>query len=229
MFKGIGMKKAGIYFVAIFFMFIVFLSGCGESVMELCFKEVSETRENFYFVRNNDFVASFTTGKRESDYQMNGEHTENIEYGVLVVDFVDKNFTDLPKFIIKIDEKEYDGTMEFNPFNNTFCVDIGKEVKGGEKIEISFPEMFLKDTLIYVSDMWQIDSKTAIEIAIKCFRKKIDSLIVDNKFQGEIFEKLLTMNKKSVEDMFWHICIFAKSGEILTCTIDVITGQIVAV
>ena len=76
--------------------------------------------------------------------------------------------------------------------------------------------------------MWQVDSKLAIEIAVSVFEKRIENLIIDGKLQGEIFQKLLSGNRKSAEDMFWNICLFTKNGEILTCTIDVITGQIVA-
>ena len=76
--------------------------------------------------------------------------------------------------------------------------------------------------------MWQIDSDLAIKIAVSAFDKKIENLIADGKLQGEIFQKLLSRNRRSAEDMFWNICLFTKNGEILTCTIDVITGQIVA-
>lgn len=209
-------------------MAVMLLSGCRETRYDICTKEVSETRESFYFVRNDIFVATFTSGKRESDYQLNGVHTEMVDYGVLVVDFMDKMPTTLPKYHIKVGDKEYFGVMELNPFNNTFCVDIETKITSGENIFITLPELNLSDNLVYVSDMWQVDYSLAIKIALLAFDKKLDNLIVDGKLQGEIFEKLLSLDKTSAENMFWNICLFAKNGEILTCTIDVITGQIVA-
>ena len=203
-------------------------SSCKESEYEICRREISETRECFYFVRNSDFVASFTSGQREGDYQLDGVHTEMVDYGVLVVDFVDKTLTKLPQFLLEIDGEKYAGIMEFNPYNNTFCVDIEKRMSGGEKVVVSLPDFGFLDTLVYISDMWQVDHNLATEIAISAFGERIKTLIVDGKLEGEIFQKLITPNKRSVENVFWNICLFSKSGEILTCTIDVITGQIVA-
>ncbi len=222
------MRKKGICFLLFFCFLIIFCVSCKDSVYEICLREVSEIRENFYFARNEKFVATFTSGKREKDYVLNGKHTEMVDYGVLVVDFVDKNFTTLPDFKLKIDDKIYTGIMEFNPYNGTFCVDIETRITGGENITVFIPSLGLKDDLVFVSEMWQVDSDLAIKIAVSAFDKKIENLIVDGKLQGEIFQKLLSRNRRSAEDMFWNICLFTKNGEILTCTIDVITGQIVA-
>ena len=74
-----------------------------------------------YFGKNEEFIASVTSGEREKEYILNGEHTSNIPYTVLVVDFIKDNPNRVPNFKLNIGEKTYSGEMELNPFNNTFC------------------------------------------------------------------------------------------------------------
>lgn len=210
------------------FLCLLFVTGCKKPLDEMCFDVVSETREGFYFARNNNLSVTFTKGYRETDYQMNGIHTEMVSYGVLVVNFYKKDFKDIPKFVITIDNRTFTGLLEYNPFNGTFCYDIEENIENIENIDVLLPNSGDKLNLICVSNMWGINSQTAIEISCALFEEKLNKYVVSGKIEGEFFQKLISLNRNSAEDIYWHICFFAKNGEILTCTIDVVTGKIVA-
>ena len=82
--------------------------------------------------------------------------------------------------------------------------------------------------LISISSLWQVDYDLAFDIAINAFGDRLYKYIENGKLQGELFQKLVSLNRYSAEDIYWNICLFLKNGEILTCTINVITGQVVA-
>ena len=68
------MKRKGICLSLIFVFIVLFFTGCGETKYEICTREISETRECFYFAKNDKYVSTFTSGQRESDYQLDGIH-----------------------------------------------------------------------------------------------------------------------------------------------------------
>ncbi len=222
------MKRKGLWTFLCFLFVILGVVGCGKSALEICKAEVSETREAYYFARNDEFVASVTSGFREEEYLLNGEHTSLMPYTVLVVDFIKEVPKTLPKYELVIEGKLYSGVMELNPFNNTFCVDLGEKIDDGLSLVLKVSESDKTINLISVSNMWQVDYNMALDIAINAFGERIESHIEEGRLQGEIFQKLISLNKHSAEDVYWNVCFFAKNGEILTCTINVITGTVIA-
>ena len=220
-------KRKVFVFLSLVICFFCF-GGCKSNIYSVCKKEISETRSCYYFGKNKDFVASVTSGEREEEYILNGEHTKNVPYTVLVVDFLKTNPSVSPSYNLNIDGKTYSGEMEFNPFNNTFCVDLGVKIEDNLDIELSVLNFEKSLDLISVSSLWQVDYELAFDIAINAFGDRLNNYIENGKLQGEIFQKLISLNRYSAEDVYWNICLFFKNGEILTCTINVITGQIVA-
>ena len=222
------MKSRKVFIFFTLFMVFFLVSGCKNNIYTICKKEISETRTCYYFGKNDKYVASVTSGEREEEYILNGEHTKNVPYTVLVVDFIETKLNTLPNFELSIDGKIYSGEMELNPFNGTFCVDLGVQIEDNLDVELSLLEESKKMDLISVSSLWQVDYSLAFDIAINAFGERLNNYIENGKLQGEIFQKLISLNRYSAEDIYWNICLFLKNGEILTCTIDVITGQVVA-
>lgn len=222
------MKKRKVFIFLGLLVFFIIFSGCKNNVYTICKKEISETRTCYYFGKNDEFVASVTSGEREEEYILNGEHTKNIPYTVLVVDFLTINPSVLPNYDLNIGGKIYSGEMEFNPFNNTFCVDLGVKIEDNLDIELSILNSKKPLDLISISSLWQVDYDLAFDIAINAFGDRLYKYIENGKLQGELFQKLVSLNRYSAEDIYWNICLFLKNGEILTCTINVITGQVVA-
>ena len=61
--------------------------GCSSSLYRRSMRVVSEYRSCLFYLKSEDFVATFTSGKREKEFFYNGKHTRLVPYGVISVKF----------------------------------------------------------------------------------------------------------------------------------------------
>ncbi len=178
-----------------------------------------------------DFIATFTSGKRESSYYYDGGSTRLVEFGVVSIKYTSKLTVDsVPQYLLFIDTMQYEGVLEFNPIDNTYVADICKNIS-------SYADIYLRVygggvdeqmKLPCVSNNWRVSYKQAFDIAISHFEPTLRSQIVKNKINGEFFIKIVGDNVGDIFDICWYVSYLGKDGTVLACIINPNTGEILA-
>ena len=220
------MKKFFLYFFSLFFIFVInlSLSSCKSNVEEIISQNVSETRDDFYFAKDDDFFVSFTDGFRESNYVMDGKSSPLVEYGVIVVK-TSKDLGKNPKFVLKVGEKEYSGEMEINPFDLTFVADISQKVEKNPKISLFLPDFNKNFELNNLSSSWKITSTKALNIFVK---EKYDLVkpYFNDEAGAEIYVKLVG-DKLNEDSIFYYVLCVTQDAQVFGVLIDVYTAEVV--
>ena len=114
-------KRLSKILTSIIFVFMaissILLVSCNRNNMELYKANISEARYNYYYAEAQGYLVSFTSGIRESDFKLDGYHTENIEFGVITIILPkDIEYSGVATYRIEYDNKLASGTLEQNPY-----------------------------------------------------------------------------------------------------------------
>lgn len=202
----------------------LFFVACNNSLQEEVSKNISEYREDFFFASDDNYIVSFTDGKREKDFITNGDSTSLVDFGVLLL----KSKQDLgnkPKFKLTINDKVYEGDFERNPFDNTYVVDLQVRVNKEDNILFELPEMNVKMQLLCLSKNWQIDVNKALNIFIDYNEQKLSTYLKNKDFKGEIFIKIVS-DKHTAENIYWYVLCICEDGNVFSNLISVENGEI---
>ncbi len=194
--------------------------GCKETIEESIGQNVSEYRQNFFMGVGEKFSATFTDGKREQEFITNGEKTSLVDFGVIVIktqSLSQKNF------VFKINDEEVSGTLEVNPFDNTFVADIKQTVDKDDTLTLSFDNESI--TLICLSKDWKINHNNALDIFVHKNKEKLATYYNNNNFEGEIYIKIVS-DRQDMSNIYYYVLCITKNGDIIANLIDVSTGEI---
>ena len=226
------MKKIfGIFgvFVIVGFV-IVLIAGCAGSFSLAAQKSISEYRKNLFVAVDTDLGASFVTGKREEPYAYDGVSNELVQFGVLTVKFRQAFVGVNPSYTLYIDSFQYNGQLEFNPFDGTFVADIEKEFDDNVDVSLRL-HAGGKDydlELVCTSKDFEIDYKQAFSVAINAMQQDLQSYIKNGKLEGEIFIKFIGDNTMQLDTVYYFIYFVPKgNGEGMACMVDT-AGNIVS-
>ena len=213
-------KIIGILFCSLFCL--TFFAGCSNSLEQNISQSVSEYRQNFFFGQGRTFSASFTDGKRESEYIANGDKTDLVDFGVVVVRV---NEGDIGrKYLLKINEEVFEGEFEVNPFDMTLVVDIMRRVNSDDKIflTINGEEVELKN----LSSSWEVDCNRALNIFVEHNREELKEYSKKDEFAGEIFIKIVA-DKNDISNIYYFVLCICQDGKVVANLINVKNGEIV--
>ena len=219
-----------IFFKTFFISFCMFLLlssstlGCHKSIQEDISSIVSETRENFFMGKSDNCIVTFTDGRREQDYKMDGIHTKPTPYGVIVLR-VEEDLGTAPEYQLFVGEKTYCGTLEINPFDMTYVADIGEKVGNIDKITFVLPDNYMSLELTNLSNNWSVSCSKALDIFVNKQQSSLARFYNNDALDGEVFIKIVQNNNSS--DIFYYVLFVAHSTEVVASLIDVSTGQIV--
>lgn len=224
------MKKVKIFLISLsLFMCLFFLFGCKNNNSGQTSNKyesyLSEYRKNLFMNKTSTYLVTLTSGMRESDYNMNGEKTNLVDFGVITVKF-DKLFAGSKlQFELKVDNDTYVGEFERNPYDNSFVYDIGKQVGDNSVINVYIVDFDERLDLKCVSNNWQYNYKEALNIFTNNHKNQIESLTKDNNLQGEIYIKIVAENN-NLNDIYWYCLLVSNNGQMFASLISVNTGEI---
>ncbi len=187
---------------------------------------LSEYRKNLFVGNGGNFIVTFTSGQRESNYIMDGETSPLVDFGVLTVKFNYSFEKSAPKFVLKINDKSYEGELEKNPFDGTFVFDIEKQVNDSDVISLYLEDINENLNLTCWSKSWNITYKSALQSFLNKHKDNLSKYYVEDRLEGEIFIKIVS-NDSKMSSVYWYVLLVCKNGDILASLVDVNNGQII--
>ena len=191
---------------------------------------ISEARYNYFYGEVGGYKMSFTSGVRESDFKLDGYHTENVEFGVLTIITPNEvEFVDDATFKIDYDNKTINGILEQNPFDLSLMADIGFVIQEVDNIKITF-KMGDIEKLVELRDVTKIfnyNYDSAFDVFIENCKEELKQFVVDNEFQAEVYIKI--MHDDTVDSGYYFLVrVVGRSGKILSAIINPISGEMLA-
>jgi|GEM_PF-3298008 len=214
------MKKCLFLLFCIPFLF----SGCGRYYTLK--SKISEYRACLFYLKSEDFVATFTSGKREKEFYYNGVSTTLVPYGVIAVKYLsDVPIDEKREYMLLIDSLQYTGELEYNPIDGTFVADIGKEMSKDSDIYLRLWGGGITDQAYMecVSKTW-IDYKAAFKTATEHMKSKLKPYIKSGKLNGEFFIKFV--GERALENVSYYIQFVGEDKKSFVCLIDVYSGKV---
>lgn len=211
----------------VFFMIplCLFLFSCSHSLEEQVSCCVSEYRENYFYVKTENFTASFTDGERESEYVYNGEKTNLVDYGIIVVKTKVAVEGQL-MFELSVNDEVLVGEMERNPFDQTFVFDTQRKVSSGDNIELYLVDFDVRLTLICLSKDWGLTCGQALTKFVYENKAGLQAYVSDDSFQGEVYIKLVA-DINDENNIYYYVLAVCTDGQVFGSLIDVKTGIVV--
>lgn len=209
----------------------LFLIGCKYKITTIMQEKLSEVRYNLFETRNEEINIKFTSGFREDPYILNGKSENKVEFGVITVKFLTNtsNKTNKPSFIITLNEMDYDGVFELNPFDQTYVADISTFVLDDEKISIlvTWQDFSFSGELKNISSSFNCNHSKALNIFIKEFKKYINALIKENK-DFEVYVKIINDPSLELNYNYFYVCLITTTGESYSLIIDPFSQEVLA-
>lgn len=209
----------------------VLLSGCMSSLERKLHENIAEHREFVLYGKNDDMSVSLMCGVRESDYKINGYATEIIEFGVLTVTIDSENIVkENSEYILFVGTEKYSGMFEINPFDESLVADIkeivDKNANVSVVIKLESGDVALK--LQNVDSDWVIDSEDCFKIVADKYKDELKKFINNGNFEGEIYVKIMNDEKDLVEDFYFLISLYGRTGKSINIILSPKTGEILA-
>ena len=227
--KGEFMKKKILIFFTLAFCLLT-LSACGKSDINLS-NLIIEERQNLFVANDDLYSVSFSTGNRESDYNLDGVVNKMVPFGVICLSRNDNEplANDTYTYVVKINDNSYTGFLQKGN-DNSYCADLEVNTTGDETInvQISFTGYTFNQNLANVSKDFQVDAETAIKVAEKELKENINNLTSDKNIKLEVVMKIVKDYSSELKNYYWYVGIVATNGETLGILISTSTGEIIA-
>ena len=209
------------------FLFIMPISfGCAQAkINEYSNEYISEYRKNLFIGKTGLFWASFTSGERESDYVMNGQKTNLVDFGVLTIKLNADMGSDNPKFELDVNDKKYSGELEKNPYDGSYVFDIQVQVDDKDEIFVTLTDFDQKIKLICLSCNWESSWQDAVDVFYQKYLNEVSNNTVNGKFLGEIYVKIVATDN-NFDNIYWYVLCVCKNGDMFTCLVDPNTKMI---
>lgn len=195
--------------------------------MKLVYNNISECRQNYFTARDDLNQIVVSSGYREDPYILDGVHTQNVEFGIVVLKTSLLDIT-APSCILQVAETDYSGTMEKNPYDNTYVFDIGKYLDADTvmtiTIQIEGTEYNFEPTNI--SKDWQTGYLQAQEIGFAELESYIIASTSGKNFNAECYVKIVN-NPNDISGLYyWYVSIIDTSGTTHSVIIDTSNGEV---
>ena len=208
------------------------LTACGKTKVDLN-DYLIEERNNLFTANDNLYTVTFSSGLRENDYNYDGVVNEKVDFGILTLIRNDSLplANDTYTYKITINEEEFTGNMEKSPIDNSYAVDIEKQVNNDDiiNVEIKFTGYTFKQDLTNTSKDFVVDKNTALNQATNELKTEIENLLKDKNNKIEVVMKILKDSSNTeLNRFYWYVGIISTNGETLGILIDTNTGEIIA-
>ncbi len=176
----------------------------------------------------NGYKVSFTAGVRESDFKLDGYHTDNIEFGVITVILPsDVNYSGVATYRLEYDNKLASGTLEKNPFDGSFMADVGFVIDNAKIVlSIKMGDTSMKFDMHDMSSNFNMDYMGAFELFVANI--DINEFMVDKEFQAEVYIKI--MHDDTIDSGYYYLIrVIGRDGKVISGMVNPISGELMAV
>ena len=220
-------KHLTIIFILIFSAICFY--GCNNNINLLVQEKISEVRFNLFNCFSDEINVNFTSGFRENPYILNGKSESKKEFGVITVKFLKEieNKNILPSFVITINDMDFDGEFELNPFDQTYVQDIETFVLDDSTISIKvmWGDFLFENELKNISKTFNCNHSKALNIFIKEYDKDIKYLLKNN-IDFEVYIKIINDPSLNIDKNYFYVCLLSTTGESLSVIIDPFSQEI---
>ena len=178
-----------------------------------------------YFVGTNgagDYSGSISVGQRENPYIIDGKSQKLCDFSLVCAKF-DGEHCDEIEVDISVNGKDEKLTLFFNPVNFYYMNDLGYALKSDDNVEIRYNGE--KITFENASKNFNIDSDSAIDLALKELSEEIQNTYEKGVFRGECYLKVLL--NAGGEEPFWCFSIEREDGTSITIVLSTFDGKII--
>ena len=224
------MKKKITIFTLLALCLLTF-SACGKSSVNLN-DYLIEKRENLFTANDNLYSVSFSTGMRETDYNLDGIVNEQVPFGILTLTRNDNLplANDTYTYLVTINEQSYSGFLEKDNSNSYSAdLEVNTTKDATINVQVSFTGYSFNKDLENTSNGFQVDCNTALKVAQQELNENVSNLLKDKNVHIEVIMKI--MKDHSVEDLknyYWYVGIISTNGETLGILIDANNGSVIA-
>lgn len=168
------------------------------------------------------------SGKRETEYVMNGRSTPLIDFGVLTIEkLIEAENVELKDVVVFVNGVQYQTDLMKSPFDNKYVADIGTVVKDGDDVKVLILGLNIQQpiTLENQNRNWLCDHNTALALMIEHYQTAIKNMIVSGEFYGEIYVKIVISEEGGYP--FWLVNVLGQKGENFGVYIHPITLEVI--
>lgn len=225
------MKKKILIFMMLAICLLSF-SACGNADINL--KDyLIEERNNLFYAEDDLYSATFSTGRREQNYGLDGTINEMVDFGVITLARLDNNplADDTYTYTIKINDQTYTGFLEKSNYDNTYSIDIETSAPNDAtvSIQITFTGYSFNQEMSNVSNNFSVDKDAALEIANSELKEDLNNITSDKNNKIEVLMKILKdYSNGEVKNYYWYIGIVSTNGDTLGILINASNGEIIA-
>lgn len=225
------MKKKILIFMMLAICLLSF-SACGNADINL--KDyLIEERNNLFYAEDDLYSATFSTGRREQNYGLDGTINEMVDFGVITLARLDNNplADDTYTYTIKINDQTYTGFLEKSNYDNTYSIDIETSAPNDAtvSIQITFTGYSFNQEMSNVSNNFSVDKDAALEIANSELKEDLNNITSDKNNKIEVLMKILKdYSNGEVKNYYWYIGIISTNGDTLGILINASNGEIIA-
>ncbi|MCQ2564613.1 MAG: hypothetical protein MJ152_01980, partial [Clostridia bacterium] len=165
----------------------IFFTACGKNDLDLS-KFLIEERQTLFTAQDSLYCVSFSSGKREANYALDGVVNEMVDFGILTIARLnsDPMANDTYNYTININEESYKGTLAKSQIDNSYATDIEilAPADATVSVHISFTGYTFESALENTSSQFQVDSNAALQIASAELKDGINGLAKDSKIEA---------------------------------------------
>lgn len=225
------MKKKILIFMMLAVCLLSF-SACGNADINL--KDyLIEERNNLFYAEDDLYSVTFSTGRREQNYELDGTINEMVDFGVITLARLDNNplTDDNYTYTIKINDQTYTGFLEKSDYDNTYSIDTETSAPNDAtvSIQITFTGYSFNQEMSNLSNNFSVDKDAALEIANSELKEDLNNITSDKNNKIEVLMKILKdYSNGDVKNYYWYIGIVSTNGDTLGILINASNGEIVA-
>ena len=211
--------------VSLSLLFVLFgVSACGKTIDKHVQDNMAEITKEYYFGENDTMFVTLSVGERESDYLLNGQATEAVDYSLLVIKFKEENILRAITFEVQSGDSVVDVEAEYNSFNNSYMVDIVEDITIGE----SFSIIYDGQTVTLEKQNFAINYENALQIACENLKDNLEEQKSYNHFNAECYLRVMSEKDNDFSDLYWCFTCLNYEGESFSVIISTTDGSILA-
>lgn len=219
------MKKLKKIIITLSLAICLCFSACAINVKTIIDK-TSDLTSVFFFADTDFGKIEVYSGQREEYFEYNGISTPKVDYGIIKICFDKPNDKNIIDVSLQIDDEISNLILEQNPFDQSYMVDIEKQISANAVIKIKILDDNYVETIVECqSKNWKISDKDALEIA----GKNMKDFLSENSKNGLDYECYLKVvhNIQDGERLYFYtFSVKTTQGKSANIVIDVNTGEV---
>ena len=165
-------------------------------------------------------------GQREQIFEYDGISTQKVDYGIVKVCFNQKTEAKTIDAQLKIEDEVLDITLEQNPFDQSYMVDIEKQISKNANISLKIFDISTEEiTVECQSKKWKISDKQALEIVGKSLQQFMSENSKNNN-NYECYLKVVHNIQDGQRLYFYTFSVKTTQQKSANVLIDVYSGDV---